>query len=233
MEELDRRILAFMGAHRFVLVPQIAGYLEIDEVVVGEQLKMLEGRRMARSERVGAGLEVLWRVTAGGLRLIASRMTPPDFDLARYRHEVGVVWLWVAAWQSVFGEPERVLSKREMRSLDQTSVEGGGSDGRFSVPVKCRSTVESGALYPDVMLVFSGSRVAVHLFAWPYSSVDLNTLFSGHARRPEAADMVLVFVDDKRVGKRVAEAAERHGVRDRVRCHLIAGQGTALPAGPG
>jgi hypothetical protein len=138
--------------------------------------------------------------------------------------------LWVAAWQGVFGEPERVLSVREMQALDRATGEVGDGDGRFAVPVSAGAAAD-GRPYPDVMLVFGSERVAVHLVTWPHRRLDLDALLAGHRMRPDVADVVLVFVDDISVGREVRAAAERQSVSEKVRVQRVAGEGTALPRG--
>jgi hypothetical protein len=115
VDELDRRILAFMGAHRFVLTPQIAAFLDVEEPAIPQRLAKLQAQLLARGERLGAGLEMSWRATAEGLAGIGSRMPAPSFDLAGYRHVIGVAWLWVIAWKGGIGPADRVFGEREMR----------------------------------------------------------------------------------------------------------------------
>jgi len=227
VEDLDRRLLAFLGAHPFVLASQIERFLGIDHATVDRRLVAMEARRLARSERLQMSGVAFVRVTGAGLRAIGSRLPAPGFDLAGYRHDVGIVWLWVAAWEGVFGEPERVLSRREMQALDRAAGQAGDPDGRFSVPLVGPTT--AGPLYPDVMMVFSSARVAVHLVAWPQRRLDLDGLFAGHHKRPEVADVVLCFVDDDAVGRKLRTAAEREGVAEKVRVQRVVGEGTALP----
>jgi hypothetical protein len=232
VDDLDRRLLAFVGAHRFVTVSQAEQFLGLERRAVDERLAELVAQRMARAEYVRQEQPGLFRVTSRGLTALGSRLSAPGFDLADYRHEVGVVWLWLAGWDGALGEAERVLSAREMRSLDGAAREAGREDRPFAVPAG-RDSRRGGVgdvQYPDVMLVFGWGRVAAYLVTWPYRQVDLEELFAGHRACPEVADVIGVFVDDDEVGRQVSAVAERHGVSDRLRVRRVVGEGTARPS---
>lgn len=225
MEELDRRILAFAGAHRFVLATHVGQFLDLEPDSVAARLAALEQQRLVRTERLQADRESLIRITGAGLRAIGSRMPVPCFAVAGYRHEVGTVWLWIAAWQGALGEPERVLSRREMEALDRAARESGVGDAGFGLQSPAGAAGDR-LLYADLMLVYAQTRIAVHLVTWPYLEPDLNRVFAAHARRPPPADIVGVFVDDKGVAKAVRATAERHGIGDRLRVGAVTGEGT-------
>jgi hypothetical protein len=229
VEEVDRRILAFVGAHRFVVDAQLERQVGLEEIELAERITALAARGFVRRERLFPGGGGFVRITGAGLGAIGSRMPAPGFDLAGYRHEVVVVWFWMAALRGVLGEAERVLSRREMQMLDRAAREAGRGDGRFAVPAPAASAgVGSGLLYPDVMLVFAHRRVAVHLVTWPHRGLDVDGLFAGHAARPEVADTVLALVDDIGVGRRIEAAAGRAGMQERLRVQRVFGEGTAL-----
>src|SRR5579875_1886724 len=133
MDELDRRILAFVGAHRFVLDAQISHFLEAEKARFLGRLESLEAHHFVRSERASPSSRVLRRITGSGLRAIASRMPAPEISLIGVRHELAVVWSWVAAWQGGLGETERVLSRREMCALDDAARSAGRTDRPFAV----------------------------------------------------------------------------------------------------
>lgn len=227
--------MAFVAAHRFVLADQVERFTRAEPDLVGERLVWLEDRRLVRRERLGPRQPALIRVTPAGLRTIASRLPAPGPEAA-CRHEVGVVSLWLSAWEELFGAPDRVLSVREMRALDRAAQEAGGGDGGFAVPVPvpaggAAGGAAGGRLYPDVMLVFGWGRCAVHLVIWPYRRLDPDGLFAGHRARPQAADIVFALVDDIEAGEQLRQTAERYGVSEKLRCQKVVLRGTALPAG--
>lgn len=215
MEDIDRRILAFIGAHRFVLAVHARTFLELESDVAADRLRGLEAERLVRSERLLAGRASLIRITALGLDAIGSRLPAPGFDLAGHRHEVGVVWVWVAAWWGTFGEAERVLSRREMEGLDRAVPEGSdGSAGGFAVPVgACAGPGSAGRCYPDVAVELAGGRLAIHLQLRVPSSAMLEGLLVGY----RSDDRVLFLTDQRRVAEAVVAAVARLGMRDRVR----------------
>lgn len=230
MEDLDRRILAFAGAHRFVLDEQVQELTRLGPGGVKERIDRLEAQRLLRRERLGPREPSFVRITGAGLRAIGSRLPAPGCELREYRHVIGVGWLWALAWQGGFGDPDRVLSEREMRALDRVAQARGEADGRFAVPAD-GGTAGGGWLYPDLMLVFGSGQAAVQLVSWPHRRLDLDALFAGHRARPEVAKLVLVLADDDEVAKAVRAAAERQEVSDRVSVQRVSGQGTGLPEG--
>jgi hypothetical protein len=220
VDDVDRRILAFIGAHRFVLALYVQAFLELEPRVAADRLRGLEAERLVRSERLLAGRAGSIRITDLGLAAIGSRLPVPGFVLGGYRHEVGVVWVWVAAWRGMFGEAERVLSRREMEGLDRAvreAGEGAVASG-FAVPVGRGATPGSaGWCYPDVALETSGGRVAIHLQLRVPGSAMLEGLLAGY----RSHDRVLFLTDERRVAEAVQGAAARFGVRDRVRVQRV------------
>jgi len=216
VDEVDRRILAFIGAHRFVLVWHVERFLGLEADVATGRLRELEAERLVRSERLLAGRASSVRITGLGLDAIGSRLPAPGFDLAGYRREVGVVWVWVAAWLGTFGEAERVLSRREMEGLDRALREAGGGSVAtgFAVPVGMDAGPGSAwRCYPDVALETAGGRVAIHLQLRVPGSAMLEALLAGY----RSDDRVLFLTDERRVAVAVEEAAARLDVGDRVR----------------
>jgi hypothetical protein len=230
VEDVDRQILAFAAAHRFVLDTQIGKLLGAERGVIAERVVGLKQERWLREERVQARRPGLIRITGAGLRAIGSRMPAPGFDLTGYRHEVGVVSMWVAAWQGALGEAERVLSRREMEALDVAGRAAGEGDRMFALRIGAGARGRTAAAaYPDLMLVYGWGRVAVQLVTWPHRFVNLDDLFAAHQSRPEVADLLLVFVDDRRVGGEVERAAERQGVAEKLRVQRVVARDAGLP----
>jgi len=151
VDDIDRRILAFIGAHWFVLAAHVQAFLGVEEEENADRLRGLEAGGLVRSERLLRGRASSVRITGAGLEAIGSLLPAPGFDLGGYRHEVAVVWLWVAAWRGAFGEAERVLSRREMQGVDRAARDAGGEASGFAVSLPARGGSGSpGLCYPDV-----------------------------------------------------------------------------------
>ena len=211
MDDVDRRILAFIGAHRFVLASQVQLFLELEPDVAAHRLRGLEGERLVRSERLLVGHASSVRITAVGLKEIGSRLPAPGFDLAGFRHEVGVVWMWVAAWHGVFGEAERVLSRRELEWLERAGGDGGSGFAVLIGGARGAGVVR----YPDVGLVTAKRRIAIYLELRVPGSAELGSLLAAYRSTPGVA--VLFVTEDPGVADAVRAAAARLGMSDRVR----------------
>jgi hypothetical protein len=80
-------------------------------------------------------------------------MPVPAFGLGGYRHDVGVVWLSLAARDGSFGNLKRFLSAREMAALDQSggSAEVLGVEPPRSFGASVRGSEQT--VFPDLGLV--------------------------------------------------------------------------------
>jgi hypothetical protein len=74
VEEVDRRILAFVGAHRFVVDAQLERQVGLDALELAERITALAARGFVRRERLFAGGGGFVRITGAGLGAIGSRM---------------------------------------------------------------------------------------------------------------------------------------------------------------
>lgn len=223
VDHVDRQILAFIGAHRFVLEEQIEVFVTLDPGAVEERLSGLEDQRLVRRERLDARQMAFVRITSSGLQSIGSRLPAPGLDVVDYRHAVLTVWLWVLGWREKFGRAQRVLSVREMQSLDRAAQMRGESVSGFEL------SVSGGRVYPDVAMAFAWGKGSLHLVTWPHQRIDLDALFIGYRERPDVADAVMMLVDDPAVGHKVKAAADRQGLSEKVRIQWADGRGTARP----
>jgi hypothetical protein len=161
-----------------------------------------------RRELSGPGCYLIDRL---GLRAIASDLPRPrDLDLATYRHDVGLAWLWLAAHAGTFGALDEVISERRMRSHDgrrqpwvePLGVRLGGVGPRGG---ECRH-------YPDLLLIkTSGERVAVELELTTKARRRREEILGGYAVEPRI-DAVLYLVDKRRVGHAIAASARAVGI---------------------
>jgi hypothetical protein len=171
----DRMLLSFVAEHRLVLERHL-------ERLVGG------GVRSRLWELVEAGYlsagyvfaEPYHQIRRKGLAAIDSDLPVPRFNLAAYKHDVGVAWLWLAAHGGTFGPLREVLSERVLRSHD------GALD---RAPEPCG--VRLGGLdrygnerlhYPDLLLIDShGRRLALELELTPKGCVRRELILGGYA----------------------------------------------------
>jgi len=164
-----------------------------------------------RSERLLRGRASSVRITGAGLEAIGSLLPAPGFDLGGYRHEVAVVWLWVAAWRRRSGRPSGCCRGGRCR----------GSIERRVTPVARRavSLIRSlrsgsgspGLCYPDVGLVVAAGRVPLHLPLRMPGPGELEALLAGYRSASGFAGVVFV-VEEPGVGEVVRAAAARLGM---------------------
>jgi hypothetical protein len=160
--DADRRVLAFAAEHRLVLAAHVRALLGVSDRAASSRLRALRRAGHLRYHRklVGPGC---YQIERSGLAVLASTLPRPrDIDLAGYRHDVGLAWLWLAAQWGTFGPLDRVVSEREMRSHD------GRRDGRAEpLGVRLPGVGPRGGdrrHYPDLVLeTATGHRVAIEL----------------------------------------------------------------------
>jgi hypothetical protein len=135
-----------------------------------------------------------------------------------HRHQYAVGFLALAAQNDVWGEAERVLTQRQMRALDKTTV---SSDRVFSTPGDHRhppfgvpldaDQPDSLRHYPDVMLFIPQGRVAIELQDLPPELARLKATIAAYGADPQIA-VALYLVTDKTVGETIDAAAANLGL---------------------
>jgi hypothetical protein len=234
LTDRDRALLAFAADHRIVLATQVEALLGASASVAYDRLHTLTAARLLSSARPLNG-PACYRITRGGLTAIGSDLpTPRAPDLALYRHDVGVGWLWLAARKGVWGEPGEVISERRMRSEDGRADTAGDPtrDARFGVRL---GGVGAGGKerrhYPDLLLVTAdGHRIAVELELSTKGRARRETILAGYAADP-TIDAVLYLVDRPTVARALSASAARVGVSDLVHIHRVRWGADAPPAG--
>jgi hypothetical protein len=168
----------------------------------------------------------------------------PDAELlepARYRHDIGAGWLWLAATKGGnFGPVEQVLSEREMRAHDTgpsaaelepespapTPRPAGPTGQCFGVrPRGTELTCSTGPHYPDLLLITPSGRVPIELEPSRPATQRLSGIMTGYAAQPNIRS-VLYMTDDQRVAHVIKTVSGRLGISALI--HL---QRISIPAG--
>ncbi|MGI8507621.1 MAG: hypothetical protein ACR2MK_12635 [Solirubrobacteraceae bacterium] len=131
-------------------------------------------------------------------------------DLACFKHDVGLAWLWLAASRGAFGEMHAVISERQMRSHD------GRAEGRAEpLGVRLAGVGPHGGdrrHYPDLLLETStGHRVAVELELTPKGRVRREEIIGGFAADARI-DAVLYLVENDSIGAAIESSGATVGV---------------------
>jgi hypothetical protein len=207
----DPELLEFLAVHRLALVDHLSVLLG-DRDVATRHLGALVGSHLVRCERVMRFEPDCVQITRAGLASIRSELPAPEFE-PRYRHDVGVAWMWLAARGGAWGPTERIMTEREMRSRDQRRFQGTGDDSRrdqtqSAAPLGIRfSDDDKGRLhYPDLLLIRGRRRVAVELQLAAPSPRRLRRILSGYGVDKRVSAILFAIVDPN-VGNLVRSAA--------------------------
>ncbi len=205
LTDRDLELLGFVAAQRFVLACQVSEWLGASDVVAYRRLRGLLDAGLLSYRRIYHARPGAYQITAAGLAVIESELPRATIDLRTYRHDIGVVWMWLAAANDCFGAGERVLSEREMRVHDQAPEHAREC---FAIPLCDYAPSGKQRLhYPDVVVVRrDGSRVAVELELTLKSRRRLEAILAGYAAERRIAGVVY-FTDREPI----AAAVARHG----------------------
>ncbi len=210
----DRRVLAFAAEHRLILAAQVAALDGVSDAAAARRLRRLTRCRYLRYRRelIGPGCYLIDRP---GLNAIGSDLPRPrDLELATYRHDVGLAWLWLAAHAGAFGTLHEVISERRMRSHD-----GRRKPWVEPLGVRLGGVGPRGGErrhYPDLLLVTSSSdRIAVELELTSKPARRREEILGGYAVEPRV-DAVIYLVESKRVGRAIAASAQSVGIAQMV-----------------
>ncbi|MGO9884549.1 MAG: hypothetical protein ACLPV4_16235 [Solirubrobacteraceae bacterium] len=206
----DRRMLEFAAEHRLILAAHAAALDGVSDAAAARRLRELtrHGYLRYRRELRGPGCYLIDR---SGLKAIGSDLPRPrDLDLATYRHDAGLAWLWLAAHAGAFGPLDEVISERRMRSHD-----GHREPWVEPLGVRLGGVGPRGGErrhYPDLLLATSsGERVAVELELTTKPPRRREEILGGYAVEPRV-DAVLYLVESKRVGRAIAASAHAVGI---------------------
>ncbi len=222
----DRELLSFAAEHRIVLHSHIQALLGISASSTAARLRTLERAGLVKQQAVFERQPRCVWITRKGLAAIGSRLPAPRLDLASYRHDVGLGWLWLAARGGAFGRLERIVSEREMRSRDGAEGHSPHALGGTAEPLGVRlGGVGAGGRerlhYPDLLLVGGdGRRVALELELTSKARVRRERILAGYAA-DRRIDAVLYLCDSRATAQAVRTSAERLGISARVQVQSV------------
>lgn len=227
LTQRDASVLGPLAENRILTVPQVAVLLGVSERTALTRLKALDRERLLHLRPIFQGLPWAASIQSRGLRALGSPLRAPQLNLNEYRHDVGVGWLWLAARAGNLGEQRGLTTERQMQAADARAAADGlaprwgvglGLLGPHGRPQRH---------YPDLVLdMASGHRVAVELELTAKSSGRMGRIMSAYASDSQI-DHVLYLAANASIARRVADAARRAGIPERVHVQLLAPDGIA------
>jgi hypothetical protein len=224
-------VLELLAEHRALVETQVQLHLGVSIDAARSRLRGLVGRGLVGSQRIFEGFPATVWIERRGLAAIESTLPPPRVELAAYRHDIGVGWLWLAAHDGAFGPAADVWSERHMRSHDRRADRDAG---RFGVGAGVLGPAGGEQLhYPDLLVdLRDGRRVAIELELSGKGRGRLERIMLGYAAA-DRVDAVLYLVPTGPLGRRIEDAARRAGVGDAVHVQLLAPGSPAGAPDPG
>jgi len=148
--EEDRRLLGWMGRHRFVTVAQLSRRFGRSGDMIRRRLRVLRGWGLA--ERVGPaidGYDPAYRITAAGLALVESRLRTPRVSPATWVHEAALVDLAIC----LEARGLEVVTERELRAAEYgKDPKTGQPRARWSLVFPTPTRDGDGRHYPDLVV---------------------------------------------------------------------------------
>lgn len=231
LTDRDLELLGFVAAHRFVLAAHVHEWIGADRSVAYRRLGALVDAGLLRYERIFHAQSGIFQITNGGLAVIDSHLPRPTIDLRTYRHEIGVVWLWLAARAKAFGEVDSLLSEREMRSHDQRSDVDGT---RFAATIDGYDRAGRPRVHhPDVLIIGPDrSQIALELELSMKGRQRLEQILLAYAI-DQRIRQVVYLTDQAGVATAINQAVEQLNLRDRVVVRYFPGSPAARDQRPG
>jgi hypothetical protein len=225
----DLELLEFLARQRLAVDPQVVVVLDTPETAARSHLERLEAEGLVCTTAVFEGHPAAHRITTKGLAAIGSELRAPRLDLATYRHDVGLTWLWLAARDGTFGALSSLVSEREMRSHDARPERAGEpfGVGLGGVGPGGREQLH----YPDLLLrTAAGNCVAIELELTHKSRHRLERIMLAYAgdRRIDAV-LYLVPARERALATRIQQAARRAGIDRIAHVQTLAGQPVGAP----
>jgi hypothetical protein len=227
----DRSVLEMAAEHRLILPGHAAALLRVTPSTAGARLRALVAANYLSKRRIFAGQPACLEITRRGLDLIGSSLPGPHVDLRAYTHDVGLVWLWLAARTGSFGPMREVLSERTLRSRDglrfgvganKTDAEPGA--GSASLGIRLGGSGAHGRArlhYPDLLLVTpEGRHIAVELELSAKGQRRVDGILAGYGGEP-GIDAVLYLVDRPHVARAIRSSARRLGLSPLVQVQWV------------
>jgi len=206
----EQQFLGVLARWRCLTAAQVAGWLDLSELIVYRRLRVLRGHGLVEYARPFAHEPGVFLITTAGLGVLRSELPAPRLDLRTHRHDLLAVSAAVALRDE---RPDLVVvSEREMRSLDRR--EDRDPDAPL-LGVAYPGFGPSGfprLHYPDLALADRDGRrrVAVEVELTSKGRRRLEQILTAYAR-DRYLDRVVYLTDRDAIARAVTRAAEHVG----------------------
>jgi hypothetical protein len=216
LTERDRLILEMAAEHRLILAAHAGALLGVSAPTAARRLRALCTGGYLSTETLFAGRPACYQINRRGLEMIGSGLPRPRIDLRAYDHDVGLVWLWLAARGGTFGPLGEVLSERTLRSRDGGRARGSGTE---PLGVRLGGVGPAGLErlhYPDLLLLTpDGRRIAVELELSSKGRTRRERILAGYGSDARI-DAVLYLVDQPALARSIQASARRLGISSHI-----------------
>lgn len=218
MPALEERVLDFAARHRAFLAAHVQTLIEEEYDGDAEPILVeLEAAGLLRGHRHSPGAPSAFRITTVGLRRIGSELPAPTVS-GWLKHDLGVVWLWLAARSGRLGEVGRLLTEREMRAADDARAAtgrpatspAGAEAGMYGVAVGAAPGQRSPCLYyPDLVLITGDRRVPIHVVLSPPASSGLESQLVAYGADERVSRVIFAVTQATSAGMVMLAATKR------------------------
>jgi hypothetical protein len=213
----DLVLIGFAARHRFVLASHVNAWLGADRSVGYRRLAGLVDLGLLAYQKPFHHLPGSFSVTRPGLELIGSQLAVPLLDLACYRHDAALVWLWLKASAECGALGRELLTEREMRAGDRRSAPDAS---KFGLEVYRPDRGRAVRHFADLIVVdAAGRREATELELTQKSRGRLEGILLAYAAEPAIATVTYI-TDRAAIAASVHQASYALGVTDRVTVRL-------------
>ncbi|MGH2843343.1 MAG: hypothetical protein ACRDKL_07120 [Solirubrobacteraceae bacterium] len=228
----DQDLLLCVAANELVLAQQAAGLLQITDQDATQRLEQLCAERLLTRVTLSGRLPPAYRITRTGAQQVDPHLPPlRALDMGRYRHEIGVAWLWGSARVGGLGNLRQGLSRREMQAADKTLRSESLIDtpgATFGDQPDPGSQPDPRHAYPDIALVqATGGWVSLDLVLTLPAPERLSAMVSRLHRHPGILAELYLVESTAGISEAVKAAAEQHAIAGRVHIQVLAEDGIA------
>jgi hypothetical protein len=170
--DIDRAVLECAAVHDFINPIHVEALTGESNTSTRQRLVYLATHQLLTHRPTFHREPSRYQITSAGLRAIGSPLPLPRYEIIRnYRHQHGVVWLWLAARIGKYGDAQEILTPRVMRARDQADAAAphprwptathrpSRRRPRYGIRIPSDDPDQPAHIhYPDLMLTFGESR---------------------------------------------------------------------------
>jgi hypothetical protein len=235
ISDLDQELLDFVAVQELVLARQAAVLLQISADEATDRFENFRQRGWVTRVALRRELPAAYRITRLGAERVDDALPPlRALDPIRYRHEIGVGWLYAAGRRGGLGDIRAVLTRRQMQAADTTGRSEtllNTAGARFKDEPPNGVQQDARHTYPDLALVEAdegGGWVPLNIvLTIPDPGQLRTTLARGRDDTLIRAQLFLTEDDSGATRNLIETTAADLGLGDRVHVQRLARDGIA------